>query len=504
MAGLPKSLPKICVALGVPSLAELEDAAKREAKNGARFLEFRLDHLPEAMAGIDLIRRFRQSQPDVFVLATCRHKQNHGEFAGSVEAQANILRASAEAGAIAVDLEIESAECLPAAAVSALRETAALVISYHNFDKTPPLSPILRRLRRVPADVYKLACTASKPTDVTKFFDLLRADSDTPLVALAMSECGLPTRILGPSLGSLFSYAAPRGGHGTAPGQVTIEAMRALYRVDKLTTHTRVYGVVADPVAHSKSPVIHNRGFQARRFDGVYLPFRVGATQLNDWMKLASSLPVHGFSVTIPHKQRILRALHSVDPLARRIGAVNTVYKKGGKWCGTNTDTVGVIEPLRRRLRLAHATVLIAGYGGAARAAAFALAEAGAEITITGRDLRKAEALAKAVKAAAWSIEHAQKQRFDVLIHATPIGMYPNVDGCMFPESIPAALVFDMVYNPRETQLLQRAKEQGAKVIFGSEMLLEQAVRQFEIWTGESAPRSVMQKALDAALTNSA
>jgi 3-dehydroquinate dehydratase/shikimate dehydrogenase len=273
--------------------------------------------------------------------------------------------------------------------------------------------------------------------------------------------------------------------------------MRSLYRCEKLNKDTRVYGVIADPVAHSKSPIIHNRAFQARRVDAVYLPFLISPRHLSEWFKLARTLPVCGFSVTIPHKQRVLRYLDVVEPLAKRIGAVNTVWRKAGKWRGANTDAEGVTTPLARHLRIAHASVLIAGYGGAARAAAIALADRGATVTITGRNMKSAQALGRVVNANTVTLKESQTRHYDLLIHATPVGMSPDRDGCLFNDTIPADVVLDMVYNPHETVLLKRAKQQGRTVVYGSEMLLEQAARQFEIWTGESAPRPVMQTALE-------
>jgi 3-dehydroquinate dehydratase/shikimate dehydrogenase len=274
--------------------------------------------------------------------------------------------------------------------------------------------------------------------------------------------------------------------------------MRTLYRTDKLGKQSRIYGVIADPVAHSKSPVIHNRAFHARHCDAVYVPFLVPPVQLAGWMELAVELPVCGFSVTIPHKQRIIRYLDVVEPLAKRIGAVNTVWRKAGKWRGANTDVQGVLKPLGQHLRLSRAHILIAGYGGAARAATIALADEGAKITITGRNLASAAALAKVVKGDVVSLQEAERSHYDALVHATPVGMHPNCDGAIF-EKLPANVVLDMVYNPHETVLLKRAKEQGCEVVYGSEMLLEQAAHQFEIWTGEPAPRAAMRSALEQA-----
>jgi 3-dehydroquinate dehydratase/shikimate dehydrogenase len=496
MPSVPKLLPRVCVALGFPTTSELSRSAEREYKDGATLLEFRLDYLKNPSAGVDLIRKFRQANPDAQILATCRHRRAHGHFGGTIEDQLSLLKASADAGAAFLDCEIETAEKAKSM-IRELREQTALIVSYHNFESTPALDPILRRLLSVPADIYKIATTARKPSDNLRLMQLLRNANEHPMIVVAMSEIGAPSRILSPSLGSLFTYAAPNDQEGTAPGQLAMRTLRTLYRSDKLSKQSRIYGIIADPVFHSKSPYIHNRAFQSRRLDAVYVPFLVKQNQLADWMKFAGDLPVAGFSVTIPHKCRILRHLDQIEPLARRIGAVNTVWRKAGKWRGANTDADGVLKPLGRHLRLANASVLIAGYGGAARAAAVALHDARATVTITGRNLSSAQSLARVIKGEALTLRQAQQRKFDVLIHATPVGMVPKIDDSLFNDSIPASIVLDMVYNPHETLLLKHARAEGCTVIPGAEMLLEQAVSQFEIWTGESAPREAMRHALE-------
>jgi 3-dehydroquinate dehydratase/shikimate dehydrogenase len=261
-----------------------------------------------------------------------------------------------------------------------------------------------------------------------------------------------------------------------------------------------VFGVIADPVKHSISPAVHNRGYQAKRLDAIYLPFLVAPSQLRDFMNVCDTLPVQGFSVTIPHKQRIIRYLDTIDPLARRIGAVNTVWKKAGKWRGTNTDIHGIVGPLSKKLKLAKSSVLVAGNGGAARGAVFSLMDAGATVAITGRSMEKVKALARVTGAEAIACEQLDGRFFDAFIHATPLGMHPREEGCFFDDDIPADVVFDMVYNPAQTALLKRAEEQGCDIIPGLDMFMEQAAHQFEIFTGEPAPRAVMQKAAIEAL----
>jgi shikimate dehydrogenase len=261
--------------------------------------------------------------------------------------------------------------------------------------------------------------------------------------------------------------------------------------------------VIADPVRHSISPAVHNRAFQAKRIDAVYLPFLVHPPQLKDFMTLAEKLPVSGFSVTIPHKQKIVRYLDSVEPLARRIGAVNTVWRKAGRWRGTNTDVMGVIAPLSRKIKLAKSSVLIVGNGGAARGAAFALMDAGAKVSLVGRNPDRVRALARITGAESLLPEQLNGHYYDAVVHATPIGMWPHINECFFQSTIPADIVFDMVYNPLETQLVQRARDQQKEVIPGIQMFLEQAANQYEIWMSDSAPRPIMEKAALEALTGS-
>lgn len=494
------SFPSICIALGLPTPEKLLEQARREAGLGETFFEFRLDYLRDPRSGFEVMRKLLEERPDATVLATCRRHQNQGKFNGSIDEQIRILSESIDFGASAVDIEVESAEGSHPR-LEALRSKCFVIVSYHNYDGTPAMDPLVKRMLTVPADAYKIVTTARKPSDTQRVLTIAKNHPRQKFILLAMGETGFPTRVLSPAMGGLYSYAAPSSAEGTASGQVTARQLRTLYRLDKFTKSAKIYGVIADPVRHSISPHVHNRALQARRLDGVYLPFLVKPAQLRDFLVLAEKLPVAGFSVTIPHKQKIIRCLDTVDRLAKRIGAVNTVWRKAGKWRGTNTDAQGVTTPLAKRLKLAKSKILVVGNGGAARGAAFALADAGAAISITGRNPDRIRALAKITGACAVSPAQLASAHFDALVHATPLGMSPNVSECYFDSRIPADLVFDMVYNPRETLLIRRAKEQGADVIEGLEMFLEQAIAQFETWTGETAPRAIMEKAALEALS---
>ena len=487
--------------MGFPEAQRLLESARRETNAGESFFEFRLDYLPSPEQGVPIIRKFLSAHPECCILATCRRHQNHGKFNGSVEDQVRILSAAMDAGARAVDIEIESAENV-AARLEAFRGKGSLILSYHNYDGTPSPESLLRRMMRIPADGYKIVTTARKPSDNFRILSLTKTHPRTPVVVLAMGEIGFPTRVLSTAWGGMFTYAAPNASEGTASGQISARLLRHLYRVEKFSRAAKIYGVIADPVRHSISPAVHNRAFQSHRLDAVYLPFLVQPPQLKDFFILADKLPVTGFSVTIPHKQKVLRYLDIVEPLARRIGAVNTVWKKAGKWRGANTDAAAVTVPLSRKLRLAKSSILLVGNGGAARSAAYGLVESGAKVSIVGRNPDRVRSLAKACGAEPLLREQVEARKFDAVVHATPLGMYPNTEACFFRDAIPAELVFDMVYNPIETMLTRRAAQQGLTVISGLQMFVEQAVRQFEIWTGSTAPRTVMEKAALEALNS--
>jgi 3-dehydroquinate dehydratase/shikimate dehydrogenase len=489
-----RSLPPICVALSAADPNSLKRLAIAECQAGAKFVELRLDLLPRPEGGLPLIELLRERWPKLKILATCRREEAKGGFGGSIEDQERILAKAAANGAQVLDLEIETAEPAPDVA-ERLRRKARVVLSFHDFERAPPAEKALKRLRKIPADIYKIAVAGVKPSDSGRLLGLL-GQADAPLVVLAMGEAGAASRILSPSRGAAFTFAAPNTAAGTAPGQFSAAVMQGLYRADKLTRETRVFGVIASPVAHSMSPVLHNRAMRKCGFDGVYLPFRVEAQGLGDFFGFADTLPIQGFSVTLPHKEKVIRHLAGIDKLAQQIGAVNTVFRKRNQWWGMNTDAIGVTVPLERLRRLKGATALVVGTGGAARAAVFALQAKGSRVAVAGRRPEKVRALAEAAGAEGLAWEAAIERGFDILVQSTPVGMSPNAGETLFPDRIPAEIVFDLVYNPLRTALIKSAQEQGKTVVLGLEMFIEQGAAQFELWTKLPAPRAVMRNAV--------
>jgi 3-dehydroquinate dehydratase/shikimate dehydrogenase len=276
--------------------------------------------------------------------------------------------------------------------------------------------------------------------------------------------------------------------------------MKNLYRADKLDKRTRVYGVIGKPVSHSLSPLLHNTGFIARRMSDVYLPFLVN--DLPDFLGAIKPLGIRGFSVTIPFKQKILRHLDDCDPLAEAIGAVNTVtVRADGKLYGMNTDYVGVLRALQKRIALRGARVLIYGAGGAARAVAFALSQEGATPAICARRREPARKLARAVHGETIERRHLRTEFFDAIVNCTPVGMHPHAGlSPLQPNELNCRLVFDTVYRPMKTKLLQLAERRGIETVSGVEMFLAQGMAQFEIWTEQRAPEKQMRAAVIAKL----
>src|SRR6185436_6464808 len=228
------SFPRICIALGISDPVQLFEYADREAAASESFLEFRLDYLSRPEQGVDVFGNVLARHPGCVILATCRRHQNRGKFNGGIDDQIRILEAGAEAGAQAVDVEIETAE-LALDRLQTLRGDAKLIVSYHNFESTPHLDPVLKRMTRIPADAYKIVTTPRKPSDCARILTLARSNPRIPLVVLAMGETGFATRVLSTSFCGLFTYAAPASAEGTAPGQVSAQQLRRLYRIDKLS-----------------------------------------------------------------------------------------------------------------------------------------------------------------------------------------------------------------------------------------------------------------------------
>jgi len=496
---------KICVAIQARTPKEMLARAEAALKE-AKFLEFRLDSLPLPAAALPRLTRFLREHSRVTAIATCRRKGNGGGFAGSLDEELRILLRAAKGGCALVDLEVESAEEAAPEQFGKFRAalkyaSAELIVSYHDFSRTRALDKAADRIAAFAPDVIKVVPTAQMLTDNLAVLRLIEGRSvSSRVVSMAMGEEGLLSRVLATREGAAFTFASLEDGAETAPGQVTAGVMRRLYRADKLDQETRIFGVAGNPIAHSLSPLMQNTAFRKAGVNAVLLPLKVHA--LADLLMLARELPLSGCAVTMPLKQEVMPHLEQMDELTRRIGACNTLRVSADlKLSGYNTDVAGVVRPLEKRLALEGARVVVVGAGGAARAAVFALVDRGAEVFVVNRTHENAVALARAAKARALRHEQLARQRFDVLINSTPCGMNGSKEALPIAENeLNAELVFDMVYNPMETPLIKLAKARGIRTITGVEMFVQQGARQFEIWTGKTAPEEEMMRVVEREL----
>ena len=481
----------LCVSVAVGTVEEARETLHAPTR-AFDVAELRLDFTSEPS-----LRQLLDGRPCP-VIVTNRPAREGGHWTGDERQRLALLEEADRLGADFVDVELDARPNFRR------QGRARLIVSYHNFQRTPPdIARIARRIEATDADIVKVATMANSLTDNLTILEVLRS-ARKPTIALTMGEHGHVSRVLGPKFGAFLVYASTGEGRQLAPGQVPIAQMLSLYRFRQIGPDTRVYGVIANPVAHSMSPAIHNAAFAHCGVDAVYLPFRVDDPA--DFIPPFRSIPVSGYSVTIPHKQAVIPLLDEIQPLARKIGAVNTIAERDGRLYGSNTDWSAALRAVESALApgegIEGRRVLMLGAGGAARAIAFGLAERGCRLVVANRTVSRAERLAAELGCEFVPLDQAPAVPYDVLVNATSVGMHPDVDPTPMPREglRPGTIVFDSVYNPIETRLLREARQAGCKVVNGLEMFVNQAVEQFELWTEQSAPREVMRSVVEERL----
>jgi 3-dehydroquinate dehydratase / shikimate dehydrogenase len=469
----------------------------------AHVIELRLDFMSNRAEIASLLRWLGRHHETSIFIATCRRRQAGGQFRGSADEEISWLREAVAAGCRWCDVGIETAEKIGAGELKHALAPARLLISAHDFNRLPrDLPTLVRRLDGFGGDAIKIAAASRSLADVRQLLELVRDRND--VVAVPMGEDMPEARILALRQGSALAYAPVA--RSTAPGQIAFDDTEPVYRLrrrfgkSKTGVHprTQLYGVIGDPIAHSLSPLMHNAAFAKGHKDAIYVPFHV--RDLADFIAAIERFQIAGFSVTLPHKERILAHLDRSDPLAAEIGAVNTVVVHAGKLYGYNTDFIGVLRAIERRLPLTSSSVLLVGAGGSARAAALALSRAGAAVSIWARRPQRARALARAVGGEAVNRREIARRSFDAILNCTPVGMYPYGGSPLESRELNCRLVMDLIYRPLKTELMRRAERRGIETISGVDMFVAQGVAQWELWMGERAPEPVMRRAVLAAL----
>ncbi|NLE39607.1 MAG: type I 3-dehydroquinate dehydratase, partial [Pirellulaceae bacterium] len=456
----------ICVSIGRSRHKMVLAEHRHLVEQGAKMVELRLDYI----RGDVNISRLLADRPCP-TLMSCRREVDGGRFAGSEQDRQLLLRTAIAEGVDYIDLEEDIAGSIPRFGKT------KRVVSLHDFRKTPDdLDEVHRRLSRLDPDIIKIATMANRPHDNVRMLDLVRR-AEIPTVGLCMGDIGVPTRILAGRFGSPFTFATFSHERTLAPGQLSFDEMVHVYRYDQINGDTEVYGVMADPIGHSLSPLIHNAAFAERGMNRVYLPMRVPREDVRSFLAEADQLGVKGLSVTIPHKEAVLEMLTRSDGVVQGIGACNTIVFQKGERVGYNTDYRAAMESLEEALGgvqgdrnpLAGKTALVLGAGGVGKAIAHGLIRRGASVILADGQPKLAERLAGRLKCQAveWARRHTVSA--DILVNGTPIGMHPNVDETPFPKHHlrPAMVVFDAVYNPESTLLVKDARSRNCRVVTG-------------------------------------
>jgi len=484
----------ICVSIGRGRHKQVIAEHRHLVEQGARLVEIRLDYIRRNIT----LKRILKDRPSPIVI-TCRRQQDGGKWEGTEDNRIILLRAAIVAGADYIDLEEDIADQVPRYGAT------KRIISLHDFDETPQdLAAIHARLASKDADIVKIACLANCPNDVTRMLRLLES-STIPTIGICMGDIGASSRILAGKFGSPFTYGTFHHERQLAPGQLSFQQMTDTYRYESIDADTEVYGVIADPVGHSMSPIIHNAAFSALGMNRVYVPLRVPRDYLEQFIQEAPELGIRGLSVTIPHKENVMAMLTKIESGARKIGAVNTVVFDGDEVIGYNTDLYGAMLSLAEAADedpdskwLDGKSVLILGAGGVARAIAIGVVDRGAKLQVASRTYERSMNLASETKSEAIEWEQRHQVNPDVLINCTPVGMHPAVNETPFEKSgmNRRMIVFDTIYNPEQTLLLKTARENGCKTISGVEMFVKQAELQFKFFTDQEAPSDVMRNTL--------
>ena len=543
----------ICVPLMVEDHAEAIRDATLAAEHGADMVEFRVDVYFEDQVDstdllqdrIDRVLELVKASP-LPCIVTCRPHWEGGEYHGDDDERVALYEALGTSDHPPAYIDVELATYTRSKNIRQKVNLAVdhpkqersvstrLILSSHDFSGRPAdLTRKVLEMQSEPAcAVVKIAYRARSIRDNLELFDLL-SESPKPMIALCMGEFGLMSRVLAPKFGGLLTFATLRDESSTAPGQPTIEELLDLYRFRKINRSTKVYGIIGWPVTQSMSPLVHNAGFEAIGWDGVYVPMPVEGS-FESFKATVTSLVDHegltfaGASVTIPHKthlthlatERGFGALWVIDSDAEACGAGNTLIVSP-LFDEEDIDEYGVYNTDHRAIwslfdyldEWAGRPVAIMGSGGVSRAAAAPFVARGATVSLFARNASAVDSLADQLNTltkngadgpgtvTAHPLDDLQSARADVYINCTPVGMTggPDPDGLSIPipemdNLSPDTVFFDTVYNPIETPMLKAARERGYRTIDGVQMFVKQAEAQFAIWTGEESPADLFDR----------
>ncbi len=508
----------------IPIISQTNDEALRDIRRSAPAadaIELRMD----VIEGGDLpmlVAEAGKASPNVKIIVTCRRPEesllpsvrtlrdvNKGR---TLPAKLLLLEQAVALGVDFVDIEMACGEEAVHRLRSSIRRQKSLtkiIVSWHDIDKTPSfakLKTIFHACLRVGADLIKIVPYARHREDNLKVLALFAYAKkwNCPLIAMCMGDEGRMSRVLAISLGSVLTFAVLQSGGASAPGQLTVGAMKEFHRL--LESDVREYRpemtiparpdfvLLGNPVGHSLSPLMHNQALQAMGIEGHYSACCV--EDLRAAITGIRGLKMGGASVTIPFKTAVMEFLDDMDDDAAALGAVNTIVNDRGRLTGFNTDWLGLVQAVKDRMEIAGKTFAVLGAGGTARAAVYGLQKEGGRVFLLNRTLEKGQALAGRFGCLFYPLSKIDEIYADCLINTTSVGLYPENEKSPVPASLlnHFEVVADVIYNPLMTRLLRDAEAKGCKIISGLDMFVYQGAGQIQLWTGREAPVALLRE----------
>ncbi len=465
----------LCVVIKGPSI---EQAYKQieQAQQFADLVEWRLDHFDSL--NLTLLQSLKNCF-SIQTIFTLRSTSQGGLYAVSEEQRLLQIKRLASLNPTYIDLEY------PVSLVffNHFKQEypgIKIILSYHNFKQTPlSLSEVLEEMQVMKAHFYKIAVMAHSSLDTLSLLDFAKSAASN-VIAMSMGETGGLSRILASIVGSCFTYASLDQDQTTAIGQLSAKELIDVYDYKSLTPSTAIYGLIGYPVEGSVSHFSHNKVMQALNLSSIYIKIPVLEEQLSYFFKLAKKLGFRGLSVTMPLKEQILPYLDEIDPVAKKIGAVNTLIFTDRGIKGYNTDGIGALDAIENKIKVKGKKLILIGAGGACKAIAWEACQRGADVLIFNRNERKARELADRLGCRGGSLDQvgmAIDQDEAILVNGTPDPL--PIDAQWIH---PGLILMDLKTKPKMTEFLLKGQEKGCSVIYGYEMFINQAVAQFAIW----------------------
>ena len=486
---------RICLSLTASTLeANLRLLDSR--RSFVDMVELRADFLDSSE--LSSLKRFPRTAALPVILAV-RRQRDGGHWGLGERERRQLLKVSLSGGYDYVDLEEDLED--PDLARKVKRAGGRVIRSLHDFSTVPDqLAERCRRLPHGPGEIPRMAVMPQSTKDLPILAEAYRQLEGEEKILIGMGEHGLFSRILATKLGCFLTYCSASGAEAAAPGHLDPRTLVELYRFRMQDQETFLCAVIGKPIAHSRSPEFHNRGYQALGLNGVYIPVLVD--QARSFFRLAELVGMKGFSVTMPHKQGVMAHLSERDTTLEGIGACNTVVRRPrGGWFGTNTDVRGFLAPLEKQapeLLEAGSRATVIGAGGGARSVVYALRSRGIRPLIVNRTAEKAKALAEFFDCDWGGIDAEGVARIgenaDLIVQATSVGMQPEPEADPVPEYRFSGLevVYDLVYQPLMTVFRRRAQDAGCRTVSGLDMLFAQGAAQFKYFTGVEYPREAL------------